>query len=139
MNTLTYGGALARIATQVPDHLIADAEIPVLTEPQAQGDLLIIPIDGPGVAWQPLDAEGHQVVTGEATGNTHWLHPGFDSPGVEFARVDDDLRLVVVKIPEGQSAVLAHTDEHGCNAMGVGTYAIHGKREQRDVVERVRD
>lgn len=136
----TYGTALALADVTIPDHLEADAEVPVLTGPQAQGDLLVVPTVLPkGVTAELVKAAGVQVVTGEATGNTHWLHQGFDSPGVAWARVDRDLVIGYVVVPEGQSALLVHTDEHGCNAMGAGTYAIHGKREQAEIERRVAD
>jgi len=135
----TFAEGLAKIGVTVPEHLIADAEVPVLTGPQSQGDLMIVPIDKHEGALRALTDAGHQVVVGEATGNTHWLHRGFDSPGVKFARVDRGLQLVVVSVPEGQSAELIHTDEHGVNAMGPGLYAINGKREQADEIRRVSD
>lgn len=137
--TTTYQEALSKVGVSVPEHLIADAEVPVLTGAQAQGDLLIVPVEQVEAVMQPLPAEGVQVVFGEATGNSHYLHPGFESPGVEWARVDDGLCLAVVRVPAGQSAQLIHTDEHGCNAIGEGLYAIHGKRELRDEIERVQD
>lgn len=139
MTATTFKTALDKIGVTVPAHLIADAEVPVLTGPQTQGDLMIIPISTHRAKLAPLPAKGHQVVVGEATGNTHWLHRGFDSPGVEFARVDKGLTLVVVRVPEGQTAELIHTDEHGANAMGPGLYAINGKREQADEIRRVVD
>jgi hypothetical protein len=43
----TYRSALALIGAGVPDHLVADAEVPILTGPQAQGDLLVIPQEEP--------------------------------------------------------------------------------------------
>jgi hypothetical protein len=132
----TYDSALALIGVTVPDHLDASAEVPILTGPQAQGDLLVVP-EEPAPAtkrkpsvWTEVPAEGVQVVHGEATGNTHWLHAGFDSPGVRWRRVEDDgLVLGYVQVPAGQSALLIHTDEHGANGIGPGTYAIRGKRE----------
>lgn len=139
MTATTFATGLAKIGVTVPAHLIADAEVPVLTGPQPQGDLMIVPIASTTAKLQPLTAKGHQVVVGESTGNTHWLHAGFDSPDVTFARVDDGLCLVVVNVPQGQTAELIHTDEHGVNAMGAGLYAIHGKREQADEVRRVTD
>lgn len=135
----TFQMALEKIGVSVPAHLVADAEVPVLTGPQTQGDLMIVPITDAPVQLHPLPVSGHQVVVGEATGNTHWLHRGFDSDGVRFARVDQGLTLVVVSVPEGQAAELIHTDEHGANAMGPGLYAIHGKREQADEIRRVQD
>jgi hypothetical protein len=130
MDAHTYTSALALIGVPVPDHLDADAEVPVLTGPQAQGDLLVVPAPVPGQpGWHPVPAAGVQVVRGEATGNTHWLHAGFDSPGVQWWRVDADLLYGYVQVPDGQTALLIHTDEHGANGIGPGTYAIHGKRE----------
>jgi len=128
----TYGSALALIGVTVPDHLQAGADVPVLTAPQAQGDLLVVPAAVPeGVTWQVLPDEGEQVVHGEATGNTHWLHRGFDSPGVRWTRSTGADALVVgyVEVPEGQTAMLVHTDEHGANGIGAGTYEIRRKRE----------
>jgi hypothetical protein len=140
LNASTYGGALEKQGVSVPEHLLADAEIPILNGPQAQGDLLIVPIGGTAATLLPVPLEGVQVVFGEATGNSHFLQRGFDSPGVKYARVEDgSLVLAVVEVPAGQNAQLVHTDEHGVNGIGEGLYAIHGKREQRDLIERVRD
>lgn len=137
--TMTYAEALTKVGATVPDHLVADAEIPILSGPQAQGDLLIVPIDATKADLSPVPDEGVQIVFGEATGNSHFLHRGFDSPGVEFARVTTGQCIAVVKVPEGQSAQLIHTDEHGSNGIGPGLYGIHEKREQADVIRRVTD
>ena len=51
----------------------------------------------------------------------------------------DDLVLAVVSVPDGESAELIHTDEHGCNAMGPGDYVIRGKRELAEEIRRVAD
>ena len=40
----------------------------------------------------------------------------------------DGVRLGFLRVPPGQSALLLHTDEHGANGIGPGTYAIHRKR-----------
>jgi hypothetical protein len=137
---MTYADALAKVGATVPSHLIADAEVPILTGPQAQGDLLVVPIGSTDAELIPVPDEGVQVVFGEATGNSHFLHRGFDSPGVTYARGDaDSLLLAVVHVPAGQNAQLVHTDEHGSAGIGEGTYAIHGKRELRDEITRVQD
>lgn len=141
----TFAEALSKIGVSIPDHLIADAEVPVLSDPQSQGDLLIVPasldkFDTSSAEWLPVPKAGVQVVTGEATGNTHWLHRGFDSPNVQWARVTGDpLVEVVVRVPEGETAELIHTDEHGCNAMASGDYVIRGKQEEADQIRRVAD
>lgn len=137
--SMTYADALTKVGATVPDHLIADAEVPVLTAVQAQGDLLIVPLTGSKAKLLPVPDEGVQIVFGEATGNSHFLHRGFDSPGVEYARVSDGQCIAVVKVPEGESAQLIHTDEHGSNGIGPGMYGIHEKREQADEIRRVTD
>ena len=127
----TYRSALALVGTSVPDHLVADAEVPVLTGPQAQGDLLVFRRAAPITAhWRPLPPEGLRLVDGEATGNTHWLHAGFGSPDVLWAEsTAGPPRLGFLRVPPGQTALLIHTDEHGANGIGPGVYAIHRKRE----------
>lgn len=137
----TYQSALALAGVTVPGHLVADAEVPILTSPQAQGDLLIYPARAPkSTEFSPVPEAGVQLVRGEATGNTHWLHRGFDSPGVQFARSDrDGLLIGYVLVPAGESAQVIHTDEHGANAVGPGCYAVTGKREQADIERRVAD
>lgn len=141
MTTMTYQDAINRVGVSLPEHLVADAEVPILTGPQAQGDIGIIPAAMIGVTvsadtYEPV-GEGVQVVVGEATGNTHWLHS--DHPSVAWARLDRDLVIGVVTIPEGATAYLIHTDEHGANGIGPGVYALTGKREQADVIRRVAD
>jgi hypothetical protein len=131
----TYRTALALVGAGVPAHLLADAEVPILTHPQAQGDLMVIPVhptEAPAATWLPVPDDGIQVVRGEATGNTHWLHRGFDSSGVLWAGNDpaDGLTLGYLKVPPAQSAQLIHTDEHGANGIGPGIYRLNRKREQ---------
>jgi len=172
---LTYAAALGMSGITIPDHLIADAEVPVLNGVQAQGDLLIVPwhddrtdeseavpmgtADMEGLAeWErellahslrTSDAErpelravpdkGIAVVQGGPQGNDHILHRGFESPDVAATVVTalprrerlrfDDLTVAVVMVPAAQSAVLVHTDEHGANGIGEGTYLIKRKRQ----------
>jgi hypothetical protein len=128
----TYATALARSGVSVPDHLVADAVVPVLTDPQAQGDLMVVPV-APlpgGLDWQTVPDAGIQVIHGEATGNTHWLHRGLDSPSVRWTFDPAGVRLGFLDVAPGNTALLIHTDEHGANGIGPGTYAIHRKRAQ---------
>jgi len=128
----TFTSALALVGVDVPAHLEADADVPILSAPQAQGDVLIFPASPPADAtWETLTGDGVPVVHGEASGHTHWLHPGFDSPGIRWAAAadSDELTLGHLTVPEGQSALLIHTEEHGANGVGPGTYALHRKRE----------
>jgi hypothetical protein len=141
VTTMTYQDAIDRVGVSLPDHLVAAAAVPVLTEPQAQGDIGIIPAALLGVTRRGLKLEpvgaGVQVVIGEATGNTHWLHS--DHPDVAWARLDRDLLIGLVYVPAGAAAYLIHTDEHGANGIGPGLYALTGKREQADQIRRVED
>lgn len=143
MSALTFQDAIDKVGVSLPEHLVADAEVPVLTDPQAQGDIGIIPAHLLGNIGRVGDAEfapvgaGVQVVTGEATGNTHWLHA--DNPDVAWARLDRDIVIGLVQVPAGAVAYLIHTDEHGANGIGPGLYAITGKREQANEIRRVAD
>ena len=134
MTRPTYGQALARIGVGVPDHLSAEAEVPMLTGVQAQGDLVIHPSPPPaGGPWTTVPDDGIRVIHGEATGNTHWLHRGFASPDTAWAPAvpdsADPLVLGHLRVPAGQSALLIHTDEHGANGIGPGTYTVRRKRQ----------
>lgn len=144
----TYAEALAKVGTQVPEHLEAEAEVPVLTGMQRQGDILVQPASQAVIQnvqftlgsrmtengeiigkLAEVSQNGVQVVTGEESGNTHWLHNGFESR-VLWMRGGVEQNVVgYVVVPEGQSAMLIHTDEHGANGIGPGCYEIRRKME----------
>ncbi len=136
---MTYEKALGLAGVSVPEHLEAEAQVPVLTVPQAQGDLLIIPAARDWPDGGVVPDGGVQVVHGEATGNTHWLHRGFASPGVAWHRADEGQVVGVVTVPDGESALLIHTDEHGANGIGPGRHEIRRKREMADEIRMVAD
>jgi len=159
---LTYFDALALSEVPVPSHLEAEASVPILVEPQAQGDLFIEPCDGLGAVFavleppchhddlcdrlqfEPIPPEGVTLVRGDTSENSHVLHAGFDSPSVRYVDhvsigphtawwqrikgVTGQI-LAVVVVPSGQWAVVIHTDEHGANGIGEGTYLVRRKRE----------
>lgn len=140
MSTLTYQDTVGR-HVEVPPHLAADAEVPVLGQPQRQGDLLLVPTtpdgDVEGEGWGPV-GDGVQLVVGEATGNTHWLHAA--DPEVVCRRVDDGGQLVaLVDVPDGSAAYVVHTDEHGSNGLGPGRWEVRRKRELADEIRQVAD
>jgi hypothetical protein len=137
----TFVEVLGRAGVSVPDETIAEIEVPVLSGPQRQGDVGIFPrgplSDAERDKAMIVPPEGVPVVRGEATGNTHLLQP---APGstVWFARRESGVLLGVVEVVGGP-AYLIHTDEHGANGLAAGTYVLHGKREQADVIRRVAD
>lgn len=144
--TATHRDVLTRANVTPPDDLIADIEVPIISDaPQRQGDVLVWPRPKLGNAERDqmtvVPAEGVPVVVGEATGNTHLLHP---EPGTECLWAPsrdsrDNLTLGVLHVPTGGVAWLIHTDEHGANGIGPGTYTLKGKREQADEERRVAD
>lgn len=142
MMTLTK--ALARHNITAADAALADIEVPVLTGAQRQGDVLIIPRAPIGAAERTLmtavPREGIAVVRGEATGNTHLLDAveGTVLWGASPSTVGD-LVLGVLHVEPDSAAHLLHTDEHGCNGIGPGTYVLHGKREMAEEIRRVAD
>lgn len=141
----TLSTILERADITVPDPLLADLIVPVLTGVQRQGDVLIIPRPKLGKAeadvTTAVPAQGVAVVRGEATGNTHLLMPdvGSDIRWSAAPQRDDSVLLGILDVPEGAVAWLIHTDEHGANGIGPGTYVLHGKREMAEEIRRVAD
>jgi hypothetical protein len=136
--TITYEDALTAHQIDIPAHLVAQAEIPVLTTLQLQGDLAIIPTSPSAKRGELVPSSGIQVVRGEASANTHWLDAAI---GVVLwaPATAGGTDLGVVTVPDGGVAVLTHTDEHGANAIGSGTYLIRRQREQAEEIRIVAD
>lgn len=169
--TMTFKQALGLLDMEVPTHLEAQANVPVLTTPQRQGDLLVWPVDEASVPahvpavedrivhfdgrdirlYGPVEQfprvlvtqAGIQLVRGEATGNTHWLHNEFGSQVTWVpartrtgAPAISQWVLGFLLVPEGQAALLIHTEVpgHGANGVGQGAYEIRRKREARNGV-----
>ncbi len=89
----------------------------------------------------PLPASGAQVVKAEASSNTHTLHSWdgtcfFDA---DPTGGDAGLTLGTLTVPEGASAYLVHTEEHGANGIGPGTYELRRQREFAGEWRRVAD
>lgn len=144
MQAMTLEKALARHNITAADAALADIEVPVLTGPQRQGDILIKPRAPLGNAERAtmttVPRSGVAVVRAEATGNTHLLDAVEGTVLWQAANtVEGDVLLGVLHVEDGSVANLLHTDEHGCNAIGPGTYTLHGKREMADEIRRVAD
>lgn len=146
MTTITYTDTLSKHHITLPDPDLADLEVPVLTGPQRQGDVGIWPRPPAGPAqladMVKVPAAGIPVVRGETStgGNAHILDAYHgDVYWQPIDRPHDGITLGVLHIPDGSVAYLTHTDEHGCNGIGPGTYRLTGKREQAEMVRRVAD
>jgi hypothetical protein len=133
---------ISQYGMDVDAHLDRDADIPVLTGPQAQGDIGIRPVRPrpqggsrfrrrpvggrrtPAVT--PIPAGGVVVASGQE-GHEHRLLPG-------PARFDlvrpfrGSLLIGILTVPAGCEAYLAH-DQHGYLGIGPGTYEVGSQRE----------
>lgn len=127
-------------AITIPDHLEADAEVPVIAGLQFQGDLAVVPLAGRGVAVPnivPVPPQGVEVVRGESGGHTHLLI----GEGVSWAPIEargDSLDLGALVVADGSVAYLLH-EEHGASGIAPGRYVIRRQREQAEQVRRVAD
>jgi hypothetical protein len=142
MVTATLSDLLNPLGITIPDGLLADLKVPVLAGPQRQGDVLILPTGPAASRGDTVPAAGVAVVRGEATGNTHLLQPASWGGPIFWTAAPQragSLLLGTLTVPDGSCAYLIHTDEHGANGIGAGTYALHGKREQADEARRVAD
>lgn len=139
----TLSNILDRAGVDQLGILDAQVDVPVLTGlAQAQGDLLILPRPNKQAATTPIPATGALVVRAESSGgNTHSLH-SWDGPACRYdvrPAGDSGLVLGVLTVPDGATAYLVHTEEHGANAFGPGTYEIRRQREQADEIRMVAD
>lgn len=133
MNTLTT--LTKRFNTEVLAHL-ADAEVPILTAAQRQGDVMVVPSRAGDLSqFSSVPREGIAVVRGENGGNTHLLVAEGD---VIYRAVTNSQTIGEIHVPEGATAWLTHP-EHGFNGIGAGHYTVKRQREQADQIRLVAD
>ena len=134
MNTIT--NLANRYNVEPLDHLLDENEVPVLTGPQRQGDIMVIPQRAGKIAGLvSVPSEGYPVVRGENGGNTHLLLAEGD---VQFSPSSGGQRLGSLLVGEGSVAWLSHP-EHGFNGIGAGSYIITRQREQADQIRLIAD
>lgn len=136
MNNMTYADAAKLLNVQLPEDLVASAEVPVLTGPQRQGDLSVWPQRSSAAVGELVTKEV-PVVKGENGGNTHALlaHHG----EVRFRFVDNGSTDVgVLDVAEGAVAYLVHP-EHVANGFGPGAYVIRRQEEKAETMRVVAD
>ncbi len=132
MSTLGYILDAAGVDTR--GVLDAQIEVPVLTGlGQRQGDLLVLPQPNQPAATTSIPQAGVMVVRAETSArNTHSFH-GLDGSTSYYDTAQDagwaGLILGTLTVPDGATAFLVHTEEHGANAFGPGTYEIRRQRE----------
>jgi hypothetical protein len=136
MSTQTLGALADEHNVTLEPQLARDLEIPVLTGPQVQGDVIILPTRAGKTTGAPIPAGGVPVVRGENGGNTHLLVGAGTWHPTAPTRAGTDLGTLTV--PDGSEAFMLHP-EHGANAMGPGTYLLRRQREQADEIRQVAD
>jgi hypothetical protein len=125
---------MTRHGVEIPAHLAADADVPLLAGRQRQGDVLVRPLRPGAVAnTTPIPPEGIPVVRGEAGGNTHLL-----VGAGRWAPIASDWLVLGTLVAENGGAYLLHP-EHGATGISPGTYLLRRQREQADVVRMVQD
>ena len=140
MNTITNGAILDRHQIDANGIELLDLEVPMLTGPQAQGDVLILPVSERPHG-KRITAKGVTVVAGETTGgNAHILH-ALDGECFWEAAPDAATALVQgwLTVPEGASATLVHTQEHSVLGIGPGCFEMRRQREFAGEWARVSD
>lgn len=129
--TMNLGAILDRAGIGTLGVLDAQIDVPILTGAQRQGDVIVLPRPNRAPATTPIPAAGVQVVRAEASANTHSLM-SWDAQcffDVDRTGGDDGLTLGTLTVPPGGSAYALHTEEHGANGIGPGTYVLKRQRE----------
>lgn len=131
----TLSDVMAPHGVEIPPHLAAQADVPLCTGLQRQGDVIVVPMrEGRVAGLETIPAEGVAVVRGEAGGNTHLLvGTGSWAPHASAGAVQGTL-----VVPDGGGCYLIHP-EHGATGMAPGTYLVSRQREQADVVRLIAD
>jgi hypothetical protein len=131
MTVITNGAILERhnINTDGIEHL--DLEVPILCEPQAQGDVMIVPVNARQDVGEPVSVKGVTVVRGETTGgNAHILH-ALDGECFWAPSPTASIQLLQgwLTVPDDSAATLIHTQEHDVIGIAPGCYEIRRARE----------
>jgi len=133
--TVTLGGLAARTGLDILGHLEREMTIPVIDGPQAQGDLIVIPLDyvtgiaiAPNAHWREVPTTGIDVLRAAAAGNPHTL---VAEPGTcrWTTGVRDQTGLALGALTADDVAYLVHP-EHGGSGIAPGRYVIRRQRER---------
>lgn len=104
-----------------------EAEVPIETGNQRQGDVLLLRVTTKR-SGLPIGA-GVRVVASENSPNTHTLHgDGLWEPNTR-AGINGELVQGWLTVAAGDEAFLIHSEEHGAIGIGEGTYEIRRQRE----------
>ena len=132
---LTLADLTARTGYDVLDYLDQSVTIPVIAGPQAQGDLIVIPLTVLGdevttTEWSRSVDVGHagvELLRSAAGGNPHTLVAD-DGVCTWTVPVDDPRDLALGILDTRVTAYLIHP-EHGATGIAPGRYVIRRQRE----------
>lgn len=134
MNTL--GDITAATGFEVLEHLEAEAQVPVLGGLQAQGDLLIIPIErGIDAAGTVIPAAGIAAIMPVGAGHEHRLFASVPATAW-WTPTGGGQDIGILKNDETVYSLHA---EHGATGIAPGTYLLRRQREQADEERLVAD
>lgn len=130
--TLTLNEIESIVGRSCYDHVsdeFGSLDIPVLDGPQAQGDLLVVPVSRtPGAAGRPVAGKGVDVVEAANGGHAHTLVAP-DGGCVAVVRESSSADDLVVALIDCVSPVYLFHMEHGATGIAPGRYEIRGQRE----------
>jgi hypothetical protein len=132
--TMNLAEILDSAELSVLDHLELQVAVPVLDGPQAQGDLIVVPMAMVPVvtthswtSWQPVPRQGVELVRGVAGGNPHTLVA--DRGVCQWTiGVRDPLRLGVALFENTAPVYLIHP-EHGGSGVAPGRWLVRRQQE----------
>ncbi|WP_206790034.1 hypothetical protein [Amycolatopsis sp. MtRt-6] len=121
---------LNRTGLEVLAHLDRQVTVPVIDGPQAQGDLIVLPlawlVRHPRDWWE-LPAEGRELVRGEAGNNPHTLVA--DAGTCRMTTwLEDPERLAIAAFENTAPVWLIHP-EHGATGIAPGAWFVRRQRE----------
>jgi hypothetical protein len=125
---------LDRNDLDILEHLERQVTVPVLDGPQAQGDLIVLPLAmvrvvsvWQGATWQPVPPGGVELVRGVAGNNPHTLVADPGTCRWTFG-VRDPLGLGIVLFTNTAPAYLIHP-EHGGSGVAPGEWLVRRQQE----------
>jgi len=136
--TLTHRDVLTDLGISLAGIADPDAEVPVMENLAAQGDLLPRRIEKSPLTTlgDKLDFTGISVVGGESRGgNAHIVHIRETSAVAYFARVTGERNIEGILTVEAGRAYLTHTEEHGTLAIPTGVYELRQRTERERRVQ----
>ena len=118
----------------VLDHLAREITVPVVDGPQAQGDLIVLPMAmvpvvtvGSWTTWRSVPWRGVELVRGVAGNNPHTLVAD-DGTCRWTDGVRDPLRLAIAAFENTAPAYLVHP-EHGGTGVAPGRWVVRRQQE----------